>query len=454
MIGRICALGKALFPKRQLFLRSAGNARIIAVPGWVQVILLAAWLGSLGGATTLTFAYLHLHKTLHRRDADSSLAANSLTELRQQLADANQQYSEVSEQLEEAVKQLAANDSDSDRLSQAVGEAQARAQVLDRSRDDLEARLRATEQALSSKSGNLSLLSKSLAENRTELRNSELERTALEKKVQGLQSELESANKRSEQLKLALDGKQRELRGIAAERDRLRSQLGEPTAPDAVSAAPAAPGGARSAVPPGLLHESTSELEHLMASTGLDLDKLLARLGSAPAGQGGPYVALSGVKRASPQEESRIGKLLALAKILPLASPLAHYEFGSGFGPRTDPFNGHAAFHSGLDLDAPYRSPVYSTAPGVVVFAGVKGGYGRMVEISHGNGIDTRYAHLHRFLVAVGQRVAAHQEIGELGSTGRSTGPHLHYEVLVDGTALDPAKFLEAGKAVIEVSDK
>jgi murein DD-endopeptidase MepM/ murein hydrolase activator NlpD len=87
-----------------------------------------------------------------------------------------------------------------------------------------------------------------------------------------------------------------------------------------------------------------------------------------------------------------------------------------------------------------------------VIFTGVKDSYGKLVEIDHGHGIVTRYAHLHRILVARGQKIGAHHEIGELGSTGRSTGPHLHYEVLVDGTALDPEKFLQAGKNVVQTS--
>src|SRR5665213_2921354 len=113
-----------------------------------------------------------------------------------------------------------------------------------------------------------------------------------------------------------------------------------------------------------------------------------------------------------------------------------------------------AAFHPGLDLGAPYLSAVYSTGPGVVAFTGVKGAYGRVVEIDHGHGMVTRYAHLHRILVARGQHVGTHQQVGELGSTGRSTGPHLHYEVLVDGRPADPARFLEAGKNVVQASTR
>ena len=156
----------------------------------------------------------------------------------------------------------------------------------------------------------------------------------------------------------------------------------------------------------------------------------------------GPYVAL-GKAPAAPDPAT-----LAVLKTLPLAAPLDEYQFESPFGVRVDPINGHRAVHTGIDLSSAYRSPVYSTQAGEIVFAGYNGAYGRMVEIDHGNGIHTRYGHLNRLLVSVGQHVRAHTEIGLLGSTGRSTGPHVHYEVLVDGAAQDPMRFLEAGRSV------
>ena len=115
---------------------------------------------------------------------------------------------------------------------------------------------------------------------------------------------------------------------------------------------------------------------------------------------------------------------------------------------REDPENGHAGFHTGIDLRAPYDLPVYATAPGVVTFASYRNDYGKIVEIDHGNGITTRYAHLHAFTVSVGQRVAAHTQIGYLGSTGRATGPHVHYEVVVNGEPQDPEKFFGLARYV------
>jgi murein DD-endopeptidase MepM/ murein hydrolase activator NlpD len=120
----------------------------------------------------------------------------------------------------------------------------------------------------------------------------------------------------------------------------------------------------------------------------------------------------------------------------------------SGFGRRVDPFNGMMAFHSGLDIAGTMGTPIHATAPGRVTFVGTNGAYGRMVEIDHGQGLSTRYAHLSRFIVHQGERVHYGQTIGLMGSTGRSTGVHVHYEVLVDGKPRDPTKFIQAGSYV------
>jgi murein DD-endopeptidase MepM/ murein hydrolase activator NlpD len=165
--------------------------------------------------------------------------------------------------------------------------------------------------------------------------------------------------------------------------------------------------------------KTTSEIERLIASTGIDPQSLLNE-----GGEGGPYIALGGAIQHS--AEARERELREIIKLLPVAAPLDDYGIRSGFGARVDPLTGRRAFHPGVDLTAPYRTPVYSTAPGAVTFAGVRGSYGKTVEIDHGHGIVTRFAHLHRISVARGQMVGAHEKVGELGSTGRSTGPHLH----------------------------
>lgn len=121
-----------------------------------------------------------------------------------------------------------------------------------------------------------------------------------------------------------------------------------------------------------------------------------------------------------------------------LALPIQTIRISSAFGPRTDPIRGNVRTHRGIDLPDPIGTPVYAAASGIVVFAGLVRGYGNLVQIDHGNGGETRYAHLSAIAVSVGDRLNQRDQIGAVGSTGRSTGAHLHFEVRQDGTPLDP----------------
>lgn len=140
--------------------------------------------------------------------------------------------------------------------------------------------------------------------------------------------------------------------------------------------------------------------------------------------------------------EAKILQKSVYKDMLPNSSPVDAAYNSSSYGWREDPFNGRRAFHEGLDFTANTGTPVYAAADGVVSVAGANGGYGKMVQIEHGSGLETRYAHTSKILVKVGQRVAKGEVIAYVGNTGRSTGPHLHYEIRLNGNALDPRKYL------------
>jgi len=176
------------------------------------------------------------------------------------------------------------------------------------------------------------------------------------------------------------------------------------------------------------------------------------------AAMGGPLEILATTADGSldPRFE-RLGLSLARMSALELAldgvpqiAPAADQRITSAFGYRRDPFTRRAAMHSGIDFKGPLGSPIYAAAMGQVSFAGWKSGYGKCVEISHPNGMMTRYAHLSRIDVAVGQSIDAGETLGGLGSTGRSTGPHLHFEVRINGRAVNPRPFLEAAPDVLK----
>lgn len=184
---------------------------------------------------------------------------------------------------------------------------------------------------------------------------------------------------------------------------------------------------------------------------GLDPDAMLSR---ARMAEGGPLVKLATAANGSVDPRfMKMGRSLArmdalergLASI-PQVSP-AHVAYvSSSYGYRSDPFTGGAAFHAGLDFPGPMGSPIYAAAKGRVTFVGQKSGYGNCIEVTHGNGLMTRYGHLSGFRTRVGQEIDAGALIGAMGSTGRSTGPHLHFEVRVNDRPVNPRPFLEAAQ--------
>lgn len=162
---------------------------------------------------------------------------------------------------------------------------------------------------------------------------------------------------------------------------------------------------------------------------------------------------MKNLEKVSGQIEKKSERLAALestlldkqlhAAVYPVGWPTEGGWVSSGFGMRADPFNGHNGFHSGIDIASRYGSPIKSMGGGVVSYAAERQGYGLVVEITHGNGFTTRYAHCKSLLVHVGDRVAKGQEIALIGTSGRSTGPHLHIEILQDGAAVNPRSFLK-----------
>ena len=193
---------------------------------------------------------------------------------------------------------------------------------------------------------------------------------------------------------------------------------------------------------------------------GLDIEGALDKIEDTSQPVGGPMiVSVENLKLPRDDEEAilaldsamqRWNNIDHLFATMPLSAPMQEYRISSGFGKRIDPFTKNPAMHYGLDMKAPFKSRVYSPAAGRVVFAGWKGSYGRMIEIDHGLGIRTRYGHLYKILVKRGQSVAFSDPIGLIGSSGRSTGPHLHYEINQGRRALDPIKIMKVSSHVFK----
>ena len=204
--------------------------------------------------------------------------------------------------------------------------------------------------------------------------------------------------------------------------------------------------------------------EKVLQIAGLEPDQLLATpAAKRRKGQGGPFIPLKSPPASEDESDpitiemealsrqlARWESLQAVMQRVPLNAPLTTYAINSPFGKRMDPINGMWAAHYGVDLGAPKSSPVHAPALGVVTFAGFQDKYGRLIEIDHDNGIRTRYGHLDKTMVKKGDKVTFNQVIGLVGNTGRSTGSHLHYEIVFKDKPKNPMNFIKAGRHVFK----
>jgi murein DD-endopeptidase MepM/ murein hydrolase activator NlpD len=213
-----------------------------------------------------------------------------------------------------------------------------------------------------------------------------------------------------------------------------------------------------------LAEKQVAFVEQVAEKVGERTDRITAilkKIGHAPPAQedgvGGPFVPLDA--DADPEtfrsnvalitaELDRYAAAREMAGQLPLAKPVSNADITSRYGTRIDPFLGRPALHTGIDFRATTGYPVKSTAAGKVILAEYNGGYGKMVEIDHGNGVTTRFGHLSRILVKPGQQVPKGFVVGRAGTTGRSTGPHVHYEIRIAGKPIDPIRYIRAGSEI------
>lgn len=206
---------------------------------------------------------------------------------------------------------------------------------------------------------------------------------------------------------------------------------------------------------------SVEPLDKMFRDAGLSPDKLLSDVRKGYSGQGGPLmpISLSTSGQTASMDELRANAILKsldnmnIYRIAAFKAPFGMpvkttVRYTSGFGGRDDPLGRGPRMHEGQDLAGDYGAPIYSTADGVVTFAGWSNGYGRLVKVQHAFGIETRYAHMSQIRVEVGQKVSRGDRIGDMGNSGRSTGTHLHYEIRIGGSAINPMTFIKAATNV------
>lgn len=203
--------------------------------------------------------------------------------------------------------------------------------------------------------------------------------------------------------------------------------------------------------------ETASQISGILQRNGIPLDRVDENAGMDAIG--GPYVAPRAAEAFNSSLNeldtalSRLESVRATAIRMPFANPAPGREITSRFGNRRDPFFGGLAMHAGIDFRSPVGGEIHATGAGKVVTAGPSGGYGNMVEIDHGLGFSTRFGHMSKIVVKVGDEINPGDVIGYSGNTGRSTGPHIHYEVRRNGEAVDPMQFLNAGMKLTSLID-
>ena len=202
-------------------------------------------------------------------------------------------------------------------------------------------------------------------------------------------------------------------------------------------------------------------IENLLDLAGIDTKKIINISGINPPqkiGLGGPYISSESPIGSKQDLKVKIAllntnlnyysKLSNLMNHIPISPPLDYFTISSHFGKRRDPINKRWAMHNGLDMVGTRNTKIYSTGPGKVTFAGRKGRYGKLVEVDHGFGFKTRYGHLNKIFVKRGQKIKYRKKVGLMGTTGRSTGNHLHYEILLNGKNHNPWRIIKAGRYV------
>jgi murein DD-endopeptidase MepM/ murein hydrolase activator NlpD len=203
----------------------------------------------------------------------------------------------------------------------------------------------------------------------------------------------------------------------------------------------------------GAAEAKLRDTQALLRRLGLDPGRFTQASSWSGTAVGGPYIPTG--FEAEPRFKDlflswkKLDTLQAALAAVPAFMPVKDFRYTSGYGFRYDPFNGAGAMHAGVDMAGAHGEPIYASASGTVLQAGRANGYGNLVELSHGKGIDTRYGHLSQILVKPGEKVRQGQIIGRMGSTGRSTGVHLHFEVRIDGRAVNPRPFLDSSNYIL-----
>ena len=465
-----------IFRRREIIVRSDGRVRYFAVSPWMSVTGLSVAVISLVWMVYSSFDYLNLSSEISSKNEAIWSAQNSYRQLLDQVAEYSNSIDTITKELNETQTQLLRHfhketnlvdtGKDLKKKQEKKSEPNQRWEqdkiILGKQFEVIGQELRrmtGKNNALESHIGNLRGNLETVEAEKAEMA---AERAAMGNQLWNLNNKLESARIKEEELSKSLRLQGMNLRNLMLEKGQLeginnvlRAQVSKLEA---------------SLEEEQLQHKAQLKtiskralknihrLEKVLNRTGLNVEKLAPLPKNMIMGIGGPFIPyhpdmrdLSGreiLEAGLDVNLERFEKLRDVVIKLPLASPIKRGYVSSHYGRRKDPFNGRWAMHRGIDFVAKYKSGVHATAPGKVIRVGRQGKYGRTVDIKHSFGLVTRYAHLYRYKVKVGQKVSRGQVIGLLGNSGRSTGPHVHYEIRRHKKFMNPRKFLRATRNV------
>ncbi len=447
--GTLARVYGRLFPERQIYVRSEGEVRFITFSGRVQlglasiVLLLGAWF------SFSTFQYVFQNDIIAAKNERIRAGQVAYAALEGEMQETQLRFITAARDLDAKHSQLIS---------------------LVSHKENLEARLNEISQRLAAVSDDHREASKEAAALRNQLQG---ERSLLSGQIGTLQGELRTTLDQRSDLEESLAATRDRVVSLSAERDNLiKSNADLSDNLSAINNRLVDIRGEQQRFIERISARTSDDialLENTIAMTGLSPRTLFEKSGVFDSAMGGPVIdpsaAEAGSIAALAREDGaafdssvagledslqRWEALQSVLRVLPIAAPADNFYISSDYGRRRDPITKRMAFHAGVDLAGPARQPVYATAPGIVARAGRNGPYGNMVEIDHGFGLRTRYGHLDKISVKKGEEVGFRTMIGRMGSTGRSTGTHLHYEIRFEGKAYDPSRFLKAGKYVFK----
>ncbi len=439
----LASLYRKVFADREIFVRSNGSVRYVTLSGRVQALTALALVGLVAWASVFTVRAFVFDTEIAYRDHAINEVRDAYEErvlrlrdrydrLQAELEDSERRFDQVVRQLSGKHGQLESATGVQLAIEGQLDATRRRLRDVTAQRDESlsnleELRLRALE------------LERRFTDAQLAARQSQENLTDFVSTLDATTSERDEARRHVRELSSEVTQLNTDVEDIRRHQEQVMAQIEDAT------------------------RASIIELERILKKSGVDVDGLVKEIERTYSGEGGPFIPVAyRVPDAAsdfPLSEDSVLSLLdglqrvnslklALEK-MPLAKPLkASYRHTSGFGPRRHPIKGTWAVHNGLDMAAPGGTPVYAPVEGVVKFSGVQRGYGNVVKVLHSLGYETVYAHMSKIHVAKGDRVERGTLVGEVGSTGRSTGDHLHYEIRRYGKPLNPRRFIEAGRNV------